>query len=101
MTGCVLTDPTAISRREQTIAAALSVGTKLRPVISEFCEYHKQYHAIQIKGEASAAYQNVNLSREEEKQDGLFQHKEYCRTCASYHIVGECRGPRTKESVGT
>lgn len=102
MSSCILTDPTAITRRDNIVAAAELVGSKVMPMISEYCEFHRQHHAVKMSGSAvSDGYQNVYLTQEEEKAEGLYQPKKRCLACSSYHLPGHCRGARTRETVGS
>lgn len=102
MAGCILTDPDAVAKRDRMVAAAEMVGSKVLPMISEFCEFHHQHHAVRMSGAAvSDGYQSVQLTQDEEKADGRYQPKERCSICSSYHMAGQCRGSRTRESVGS
>lgn len=106
MPGCILTSPEGISSRERMVAAAEAVGSKVMPMITQFCDFHHQHHAVRMQGSAvdsryGAAPVEVNMSPEEERNEGVFHHKEFCNTCSSYHMAGECRGKRNRETVGS
>lgn len=82
------------------VAAASRIGSKMRPVIAQFCDYHGAQHAIQISGDVTQMYQDVQLAPEDERVRGIYHHKTFCSTCSSYHKAGECRGVRNAETVG-
>jgi len=106
MPECVITSQEEILKRQQMIEAAHALGSKVMPMITQFCECHGQHHIIRVEGAAveknyGATPVDVHMTPEEEKENGIYHHHEYCSTCSSYHAIGACRGSRTRESVGS
>lgn len=106
MGGCILTDPSGIQAKENIAHAAEALGSKIKSHVPMFCEFHRQHHLVKMEGAAvdrryGMPHADVEISLEEEKALGMYQAKEFCRTCSSYHLVGQCRGARTRESVGS
>lgn len=104
MPGCIRTSVEGVAERDKMLAVADATGSKLMPLISQFCESCGQHHAIELRGKSvdesyGSAPVAVFLTPEEEKAESHYQRNEYCSTCSSYHKAGNCRGSRSFASI--
>lgn len=103
MPGCIITSVEGIASRTRMVQAADALGSKVMPQISQFCEFHHQHHLVRVEGapvDLRYGHSPVEVSIDETKPD-VYQHREFCNSCSSYHAIGSCRGARTRESVGS
>lgn len=103
MPGCIISSPEGLDSRHRLEMAAKTMGSRLMPRITQFCDFHKQHHVIEMHGdlvESRYGRAPVEVDVDESKPEA-YHHRAFCGTCSSYHNPGDCRGQRSVEAVGS
>lgn len=99
MSDCVLESEAGKAHRKRMIETARELEIKLRPVETQYCEFHRNNHLIEFGAEAEGVvdsrYGMAPVDVPVSDKPDTYKPRNYCVICSAYHGSGEkCAGQR-------
>ena len=87
--------------RKRMVEMARAFGAKIRPMETQYCEFHRNNHLIELADDEviDSRYGRAPVDVPVSDKPETYKSKTYCRVCCAYHAGdGNCGGERKAEN---